>query len=303
MCNLLFKTAGVILLTITPQSAYSSLPKSLSSQVSNLVEAYPNAIPVKVKTISLAGRAATKVTVVLENLSDDDVAEVQMMLVTNRPGAGSRVDYKDIGVDLTAHSVAESSFYLDRRLPLGGQLIVTISKAIGHSGVWTTDNHKLESALAVKRGEGYQNIGAAHYEANINLSGPDKVEIAAIALEDIFHSRSLRNIISFEPSTDLIISTENFDSELPAEVGGYKLVPMNPAQILKEAEQKGKITLFRFYPFVIEGIKVRVILEYSKILGKGGRNVLNIPCCGGFVFEFHKVSRKWVGKYVGNEIT
>lgn len=104
-----------------------------------------------------------------------------------------------------------------------------------------------------------------------------------------------------EGKNSIILSTKNIRPNWLPLLPGVKLVIMKPQDIQRKANREGDFLYLSFTKFVIKGSCVAVSLDNTWAVGKhSGMGYLS---GGGFTYEYHKISGKWVGKFVSGYIS
>jgi hypothetical protein len=287
-----------------PSTSYHSQSDPLTyggKEQKSLINSLRNeGLPVYIESASAVNRAASKIKYSLRNVGNTDVSVVEVrVVVSDRVGRIKTDENKETTVDLVRHGTADTSFYLNDKLQPDDSVLLILWRVIEDSGVWTVDSRNL--ARLINSGPNTKMIESltVKYTPNINLSEEDQTEILNKVLRLILQSARLQDLISFEKSRCINISTENIVGILDSSVAGYQVKELDPERIQEAASNTGELMYFHFLPLEVEGSVVRVTIEYSRAFSGKAKGKYVIPCCGGHTFEFHKrQDGKWIGKHI-----
>jgi hypothetical protein len=130
------------------------------------------------------------------------------------------------------------------------------------------------------------------------ISDRDRSEILRQALQQLVHSKML---MGDQLKGQIVLSTQNLKREWVPEVAGLQLALMSSHEIQKKADHENDFLYVSFSRFKVNGMCA--VISFSNTWAVGKRSTMVYLSGGGFEYEFHKESGKWVGRFLSGWIS
>ena len=131
--------------------------------------------------------------------------------------------------------------------------IVTVSKAVGQSGVWSIDLSQLKRAVANRlSGRGSELVTVA-FEPHAKITVTDRAEIFKLILDKFLSDDAMAERL--KDRTNVLVDGEGVEFDIP-EIQSVKITKLDKGEIERIANEKGRIVYLIYRPFAIEGVRV-----------------------------------------------
>lgn len=131
--------------------------------------------------------------------------------------------------------------------------------------------------------------------AALDLPDEDVAELLRLTLERALVNQEIPDYALLADQPQIVLSTENIDIALLAELDGVNLVTMTPEEIQAKADADGDFPYLRFQGFTaVSNNEVRVSLSSSWAIG--AESDLLYLSGGGFTINYTRTATGWSGE-------
>lgn len=208
-------------------------------------------------------------------------------------GRGKLVSIKESSHTETINAgvTQEGRAHIAKPIEHNGLSIVTVTKAIGPSGVWTVDLPELKRVVANRiRGRGDAAVKVA-FEEHINFSGMDRPQIFKLVLNDFLHDNSKADRAErIKDRANVLVLSDNVEFDLPR-IPTVSLSKLDKEEIQKLADERGRVFYLIYRPLVVEG--ERVMARLSLRDERARRPGASIPYKFTYLFTCTKKEGRW----------
>jgi hypothetical protein len=252
------------------------------------------AMPVTINTAVAENRGTDSWLVYsITNKSQERIESIDLLAFIV-DGKGKLISIEESSHTETIHAggTQEGIAHIAKPITHNGLSIVAVTKAVGQSGVWTTDLSELKRVVTERiNGRGDAVVRVA-FEGHLKVTDTDKAKIFRLIVEDFLHDNAKEERAErIKDGENILVLNDNVEFDLP-QLPNVNLPKLNKEEIQRLADERGRVFYLIYRPLVVEG--ARVMARLSLRDERARRPGAFIPYKFIYLFRCIKKDGNWI---------